>query len=173
MRETLPDIVMPKDTGIAKLAERAPSTLAFFPGFLNETGGRTTEMAMLKWSDIVGLEHPDEGNVSATLRATKGKKIRTIVLRKQAIDILLSVPRSDKSPYIFWNKTEEGYNRSVSNLFWKYGQETRFGSRLHDIRHKFAIERLKEGWSVYRVQKYIGPGSVTTTELNYFRYLTQ
>jgi integrase len=51
--------------------------------------------------------------------------------------------------------------------------ETKFGARLHDIRHKFAIERLKEGWSVYRVQRYLGHNSVTTTEEYYFRYLSQ
>ncbi|WP_161785430.1 hypothetical protein [Palleronia rufa] len=28
-------------------------------------------------------------------------------------------------------------------------------------------------WSVYRVQKYIGHGSVVTTERYYFRYLSQ
>ncbi|WP_183530992.1 tyrosine-type recombinase/integrase [Yoonia ponticola] len=58
-------------------------------------------------------------------------------------------------------------------MFWDYAQETEFGARLHDIRHKFAIERLKEGWSVYRVQRYIGHGSVKTTERYYFRYLSQ
>ncbi len=74
---------------------------------------------------------------------------------------------------MFWNRAEGGYYRSVSNLFYDYGQETGFGSRLHDIRHKFATERLKEGWSVYKVQRYIGHGSVVTTERYYFRYLTQ
>lgn len=57
-------------------------------------------------------------------------------------------------------------------MFWDYAQETQFGARLHDIRHKFAIERLKEGWSVYRVQRYIGHGSPKTTERYYFRYLS-
>jgi integrase/recombinase XerD len=173
MRENLPDIVMPSDAAIRKLADRAPGTLTYFPRFLNETGGRTTEMAMLKWPDISGLDQPFEGHVTATLRNTKGKKVRTIQLRQQAIDILLHIPRSNRSPYIFWNKTEDGFYRSVSNLFWEYGQETKYGSRLHDIRHKFAIERLKEGWSVYKVQKYIGHGSVTTTERYYFRFLSQ
>ncbi len=138
MRECLPDIILPSDQAIEKLADRAPGTLTFFPTFLNETGGRVTEMAAAKWTDVRGMERPVEGNVKLTLRKTKGGKVRTIALRQQAIDILLQIPRSNRSPYIFWNKTEEGYYRSAANLFWEYAQETKFGSRLHDIRHKFA-----------------------------------
>ena len=173
MDENLPDIVMPTNEAIEKLSQRAPGTLAFFPGFLDATGGRVTEMSMIKWMDVKGMDRPVEGNVTLTLRHTKGRKVRTITLRQQAINILLQIRRSNRSPYIFWNNTEDGFYRSAANLFWDYGQETGFGSRLHDIRHKFAIERLREGWSVYRVQRYIGHGSVKTTERYYFRYLSQ
>jgi site-specific recombinase XerD len=173
MKEILPDVVLPTHNAIIKLGRRAPGTLCFFPGFLDETGGRVTEMSRIKWSDVNGLDRPVEGNVTLTLRHTKGRKVRTIMLRQGAINILLQVPHSNRSPYIFWNKTEAGFYRSASNLFWEYAQETEFGARLHDIRHKFAIERLQEGWSVYRVQRYIGHGSVKTTERYYFRYLTQ
>lgn len=172
MKEVLPDIVLPSEASIHKLSARAPGTLNYFPKFLDATGGRVTEMAMLPWSDISGLENPVEGNVQAILRNTKGKKVRAIELRQQAIDILLKIPRSNVSPYIFWNSTEHGYYKDPSNLFWEYGEETGFDARLHDLRHKFAIERLKEGWSIYRVQKYIGHGSVLTTERYYLRYLT-
>lgn len=173
MKESLPDIFLPTDEAIQKLGRRAPGTLCFFPALLDATGGRVTEMSMIKWADLKGMGHPVEGHVTLTLRHTKGRKIRTITLRQQAIDILLQIRRSNRSPYVFWNKTEEGYYRSAANLFWDYAQETDFGARLHDIHHKFAIERLKEGWSVYRVQRYIGHGSVKTTERYYFRYLSQ
>lgn len=173
MKEVLPDIEIPTDEAIAKLSERAPGTLAHFPSFLCATGGRVTEMALLQWRDIVGLEKPFEGNVLATLRFTKGGKVRTIELTQEAIYILLKVPRSNASAYVFWNKTEHGFYQDPSNLFWEYGQETDFGARLHDLRHRFAIDRLREGWSVYRVQKYIGHDSVKTTERYYLRYLSQ
>lgn len=173
MKEALPDIALPTDDAIRKLGLRAPGTLCFFPAFLDATGGRVTEMSMIRWPDVKGMEHPVEGHVTLTLRHTKGRKVRTITLRQQAIDILSKIPRSNQSPYVFWNKTEGGYYRAAVNLFWDYAQETGFGARLHDIRHKFAIERLKEGWSVYRVQRYIGHGSVKTTERYYFRYLSQ
>ncbi|WP_224503079.1 tyrosine-type recombinase/integrase [Celeribacter litoreus] len=173
MKEVLPDIILPKKEAIVRLAARAPGTLTHFPGFLEATGGRVTEMAMLQWSDIVGLENPIEGHVEVTLHHTKGGKVRAIELRQAVIDILLKIRRSNSSPYVFSNKTDHGYYRDPSNLFWEYGQETGFGARLHDLRHKFAIERLREGWSIYRVQQYIGHGSVLTTERYYLRYLTQ
>ena len=173
MKEVLPDITLPTQQAITDLAARAPGTLSFFPGFLDATGGRVTEMAKLAWSDISGFETPVEGHVQATLRHTKGGKVRTIKLRQAAIDILVKLPRSNQSPYLFWNTTEHGFYKDPSNLFWEYGQETGFGARLHDLRHKFAIERLKEGCSIYRVQKYIGHGSLTTTERYYLRFLTQ
>jgi site-specific recombinase XerD len=173
MREKLPPIVLPTETAIARLSERAPGTLKFLPDFLHETGGRITEMAMIKWSDLCGMERPVEGHVTLTLVNTKGGKVRTITLRQQAIDILVQIPRSNRSPYVFWNKTDEGFYRAAANLFWDYAQEVDFGARMHDLRHKFAIDRLKGGWSVYRVQRYIGHGSVKTTERYYFRYLSQ
>lgn len=173
MREKLPPIVLPTEKAIVRLSERAPGTLKFLPGFLHETGGRITEMAMIKWSNLCGMERPVEGHVTLTLVNTKGGKVRTITLRQQAIDILMRVPRSNRSPYVFWNKTEEGFYRAAANLFWDYAQEVDFGARMHDLRHKFAIDRLNEGWSVYRVQRYIGHGSVKTTERYYFRYLSQ
>lgn len=30
------------------------------------------------------------------------------MLRQEAIDILLQIRRSNRSPYVFWNKTEDG-----------------------------------------------------------------
>lgn len=173
MSEILPDIVLPNAASIQKLSARAPGTLQHFPSFLDVTGGRVTEVAKLRWSDISGMERPVEGNVNVVLRHTKGGKVRTIQLRQEAIDILLKVQKSNASPYVFWNTTDHGFYKDPSNLFWEYGQETEFNARLHDLRHKFAIERLKEGWSIYRVQKYIGHGSVLTTERYYLRYLTE
>ncbi|MDV7141752.1 tyrosine-type recombinase/integrase [Tropicimonas sp. TH_r6] len=173
MKEVLPDIVLPTRDDVGKLSSRAPGTLAWFPDFLDATGGRAKETALLQWTDISGFSGEGGQDVQVTYRKTKGGKIRTVTLRPEAVAILRDIPRSPVSPYVFWNDTAHGHYKDVSNLFWQYGQEVEFGSRLHDLRHKFAIERLKEGWSIYRVSQYIGHGSILTTERYYFRYLTQ
>ena len=148
MKETLPDIVLPSDAAIRKLGARAPGTLAHFPAFLNETGMRVTEAAMLLRSDVRGLEDYPRSKVTVTLRATKGKKVRVITLRAAAVRIRSQIEPSALSPYVFWNNTEHGHYRDAASLFWQYREETKFGARLHDLRHKFAIERLREGWSM-------------------------
>jgi integrase/recombinase XerD len=98
----------------------------------------------LELQGLTGLGFPltVEGNVTLTLRNTKGGKVRTITLRQQAIDILLNIRRSNRSPYIFWNKTEEGYYKSASNLFWEHGQET---SKRRPRPSDFALVRWREG----------------------------
>ena len=133
---------------------------------------RVTEAAMLLRSDVRGLEDYPRSKVTVTLRATKGNKVRVITLRAAAVRILSQIEPSALSPYVFWNNTEHGHYRDAASLFWQYREETKFGARLHDLRHKFAIERLREGWSIYRVQRYLGHVSVTTTERYYLRYLT-
>ena len=60
--------------------------------------------------------------------------------------------------------------KSAANLFWDYAQEVNFGARMHDLRNKFAIDRLKGGQST---EGHIGHGSVKTTKRYYFRYLSQ
>lgn len=58
-----------------------------------------TEMSRMRWADLTGLERPVESHVTLTLRHTKGRKVRTITLRQQVIDILLRMccaePRSN------------------------------------------------------------------------------
>lgn len=172
MAEKLPYVSLPTDSAIRLLAERAPGTLSYFPEFLNATGGRVTEAALLKWSDILDLNSVSH-KASITFRKAKGGKVRTVEATPQAVKILQQIPRSNRSPYVFWNEEEHGYYKSIANLFYEYREDIEFGSRLHDIRHKFAVERLREGWSIYRVCGYLGHGSVLTTERYYLRHLTQ
>ena len=77
--------------------------------------------------------------------------------------------RSNQWPYDFFNSGEEGWYRDLSTPFWEYGQDVRFGARLHDLRHGFAIRMPRAGWSTYRVSAHLGVSSVTMTERSYFR----
>ncbi|WP_367646807.1 tyrosine-type recombinase/integrase [Ruegeria arenilitoris] len=85
----------------------------------------------------------------------------------------MKIPKSNRSTFVFWSYHDHGYFKDASNLFGEYGEETGFEERLHDIRHKFASEHPREGWSIYRGNRYIGHTSVKTTEKYYFRHLDQ
>jgi integrase len=92
----------------------APGTLSFFPAFLDRTGGRVSEMSKIQWMDVNGMDRPVEGHVTLTLRHTKGRKVRTITLRQEAIDILLQIPQSNRGSYVFRNSTEDCYCRCAA-----------------------------------------------------------
>jgi integrase/recombinase XerD len=127
---------------------------------------------MIEWRDIE-FDPNDADKATCTLRNTKGKLPRVIVLDPETVAMLREMPRSNRWPYVFFNDGDEGWYRDLSTRFWQYGQDVQFGARLHDLRHEFAIRKLKQGWSIYRVSAHLGHRSVVTTERYYFRYLTE
>ena len=42
---------------------------------------------------------------------------------------------------------------------------------MHDLRHKFAVDYLRKGGSIYQLQQYLGHASIRTTE-GYLAYVT-
>jgi integrase/recombinase XerD len=43
--------------------------------------------------------------------------------------------------------------------------------RFHDLRHRFAVDYLRDGGNIYDLQKILGHASIKTTEI-YLDYLT-
>lgn len=64
LRESLPDIILPEFPAIQRLADRASGTLKFFPLFMDDCGCRVTEAAMVRWSDIKGLDKEEGAKLS-------------------------------------------------------------------------------------------------------------
>lgn len=172
MKEELPPIVLPDDAGVARIVARSPGTFGHLVRFIDREGTRAKETALLQWPDIA-FDPLDPASAQATLRHTKGGQPRVIDLAPETVAMLRSMPRSNRSPYVFFNSGEGGWHKDVSTRFWEYAQDVEFGARLHDLRHRFAIRKLKEGWSIYRVSAHLGHRSVLTTERYYFRYLTE
>jgi hypothetical protein len=65
------------------------------------------------------LEESDDGG--EIIGAADGRR-RTIVLPEEAVEILKRIPRSNRSDYIFWNGTDNGFYQDASNLFWQYAR---------------------------------------------------
>lgn len=173
MTETLPPFVLPTDDAVKKMIGRSPITFGCLVRFIDFEGTRARETALLQWPDIE-FDPVDQSKATATLRHTKGGEPRVLDLQPETVAMLRAMPRSDRSQYVFFNNGEEGWYKDVSTRFWEYGQDVEFGARLHDLRHRFAIRKLKEGgWSIYRVSAHLGHRSVLTTERYCFRYLTE
>jgi len=121
--------------------------------FYRETGCRLYEpfMSILngKWLDIPNL--------------SKGKRKRSIELNKSLIEIY--------NELMVWHETcglvETSKGRHISKKFKKclryigVSEEKHF----HSLRHTFAVRRIIENVSIYKVQKLMGHSSVTTTEI--------
>ena len=171
MKEVLPPINLPTDEALARMIKRGPLTFGCLVRFIDYEGTRATETARIAWPDIE-FDPNNPSRAMATLRHAKGGVQRVITLAPETVEMLRAMPRSNRSPYVFFNDGDEGWYRDLSTRFWEYGQDVRFGARLHDLRHRFAIRKLKEGWSIYRVSEHLGHKSVTTTERYYLRHLT-
>jgi integrase/recombinase XerD len=172
MTEELPAINLPTETAVERILARGPHTFSCLIRFIRREGTRAKETAMIEWRDIE-FDPNDADKATCTLRNTKGKLPRVIVLDPETVAMLREMPRSNGWPYVFFNDGDEGWYRDLSTRFWQYGQDVQFGARLHDLRHEFAIRKLKQGWSIYRVSAHLGHRSVVTTERYYFRYLTE
>ena len=171
MTEELPPIVLPNEDAIGRILSRGSLTFACLIRFIRAEGTRATESARIEWPDIT-FNPDDPTRATCLLRHTKGGEPRVIDLELTTVAMLHEMPRSNRWPYVFFNDGDEGWFRDLSTRFWQYGQDVEFGARLHDLRHEFAIRKLREGWSVYRVSRHLGHKSILTTERYYFRYLT-
>ncbi|GIK47968.1 MAG: hypothetical protein BroJett013_06650 [Alphaproteobacteria bacterium] len=161
--------------------EEAPPAWGLLLRFLRASGFRLNVDALSLKRDAVGW------NSGVVTFKTKRNRIRTRKLSNEALAILLEVPRSIDSPYIFWQLRGAAENPKLSRAFqdierramrrakregWTY---KRFHPHL--LRHDFAIEYLKHGGpnggvgSIYTLQGLLGHTSIKTTEI-YLDYLT-
>jgi integrase len=112
-------------------------------------GSRRQEIGGMRWSEI------DLGAGTWTLPAERSKNHRghTITLPAVALDIIQSMPRTDRD-HLFGNRSDAGFNA------WDYGKtalDRRLGGavqawRLHDIRRSVATGMIDLGIEPHHVE---------------------
>lgn len=175
MKERRDPIVLPADADIERVARRAPGNLAAVIRFALATGCRQEEIVSAQWSQIRGSEFSIVG---------KGSKRRTITLSPEALAVLASIPRRLRCQWVFWHEDKNGEPARYANVAARFvaivgsardsaqREKAEFRPfRFHDLRHRFAVDRLRDGWSLYAVQRHLGHSSVKTTEI-YIAHLT-
>ena len=94
--------------------------------------------------------------------------------------VLSSLPAYTGKPLLFWHSDGESYKNFAGNFgrtvrqtaAWAKANGVDFRSfRFHDLRHWHAVQWLKEGRSLYDLQRRLGHTSINTTEI-YCQYLT-
>lgn len=159
LRERRDPISPPSARAVAAVILRAPPMAGRLLAFLSLTGMRLGEATGLTW-ERVNLELGE-----ARLVETKTGRPRVVPLSPQALDVLQDTPRSGS--LVFWHSrggTGQPFRNAptyLAKLVRAAGQ--RF--RIHDLRHRFAIEYLRAGGDIYRLSGILGHSSVKTTEI--------
>jgi integrase/recombinase XerD len=111
----------------------------------------------------------------------KRNKRRTIDLEPFSGDELISaLPAYDDCPLLFWHSAGESYKNFASQFAaivsrtaeWARANSVDFRPfRFRDLRHLHAVSWLKDGRSIYVLQRRLGHASIKTTEI-YCDFLT-
>lgn len=121
------------------------------------TGMRRDEARNLRWSEV-RLE-------DAQLRLEVSKTGSKVVhLSPAAVDLLEAMPRLEGNPYVFYGDVP-GKPYVALNKCWSAVLRTADvkGVRIHDLRHHFATEALRDGASLSTVGKLLGHADAKTT----------
>lgn len=193
LKERRDPIVLPEHADIARVIAKARSTNPMFAAMIDgalKTGCRQNELVLARRTK---LDHPRR---QLTV-VGKRNKLRTIDLG-DAYEGLRMVPARIGCEWLFWHHDGSTF-RGVSGAFHvlvravdaeaqKEAQAAALarGEPLeraklvkasfrrfpfHHLRHRFAVDWLKAGRSIYDLKEHLGHTSVKTTEI-YLAYLT-
>jgi integrase/recombinase XerD len=174
LKERRDPITLPTARSIEIVATRAPGNMAHMIRFALATGCRQEEIAAAEWDQI------DTVRRQFSIPRTKTNRPRVISLSAEAVEILKAIPRRLKCPFVFWHDDGTRYANLASRfsaivLSAQKGAQERGEAfrrfRFHDLRHRFAVDYLKRGGSIYDLQIHLGHSSVKTTEI-YLDHLT-
>jgi integrase/recombinase XerD len=158
-------IRLPTDEAIAALLEACPNEmLRGIVRTLRETGMRLEETAGLERRNV------DFIRKVITLDRTKTSRPRAIPISAQLVGTLQALPVRLKCRWIFWHGEGERY-LNLSSRLAEIGKRAGVQFRRHDLRHRFAVDYLRDGGSIYDLQQILGHRTIRTTEI-YLDYLT-
>jgi integrase len=165
IRERRDPIRLPTDEDIAALKSACASAmLRALVDFLLGTGVRLEEAASLERRQI------DFARRAITLDRTKTSRPRTISMSARVVGTLQALPVRLGCHWIFWHGEGERY-RNLSSQLGAIGKRVGVRFRRHDLRHRYAVDYLRGGGSIYDLQQILGHRSIKTTEI-YLDFLT-
>ncbi len=86
-----------------------------------------------------------------------------VPLNEAVLEILVRQPRHITRHTVF--HADGRPFKNYASRFAGYVRTARLTFRCHDLRHKFAIEWLREHGDIYRLSRILGHASVKTTEI--------
>jgi integrase len=131
------------------------------------TGMRQGEILNLKWSEI-DLERKLIVVSSGAGFLTKTGKTRTLPMNDTVFDILSrKAGMAPTCPFVFHRKNCQFKASYVTHQFKKCMRAAHLNDKLkfHSLRHTFATWLVRNGCSIYEVQKLLGHSDVKTTQM--------
>jgi integrase len=123
------------------------------------TGARRNEITHARWENV------DLKASMLFVPLSKSGKSRYIVLNKDAVAVLRSIPRLPGNPYVFPSPIT---GRPSASLHFPWNRiRTKAGLddlRLHDLRHSFASALVNDGRELYTVQRLLGHANAKATQ---------
>jgi integrase len=158
-------IQLPTDDAIESLIGACPNEmLRALVRVLLWTGLRLEEAAGLERRNV------DFTRKVITLDRTKTSRPRAVPISAQVVGTIQVLPVRLKCRWIFWHGDGERY-LNLSSRLAAIGANAGVKFRRHDLRHRFAVDYLKDGGSIYDLQQILGHTTIRTTEI-YLAYLT-
>jgi integrase/recombinase XerD len=174
IRERRDPIVLPLRPHIDLLIGRCPGMIADMVRAAMATGAREDELLRARRD---GIDHERR---QMTIIGKRNKQ-RVIDLNPfGGYGILSTLPAYAGKPLLFWHSDGESYKNFASQFAaivkrttaWAAANGVEFRAfRFHDLRHWHAVQWLKDGRSIYDLQRRLGHTSIKTTE-GYCQYLT-
>jgi integrase len=131
------------------------------------TGMRRGEITNLRWKNI-DLDKRIIHVVSSPTFKTKAGKKRIVPIHNKLVPILRIRLNHDPEKFVFTHcgrKVKESY---VTHRFSDYKTMSgiqKNGLHFHSLRHTFASWLVKEGVSIYEVQRLLGHSNIAVTEI--------
>ena len=157
IRELRDPIRPPSDEDVAMLSAICPPVFADCVRFLAATGMRQAEAVGLEWSQV------DLKLREVTLYRTKTNRPGVVPLSAEAVTILERQPRHISRHSVFHADGRRFEN--FASRFTGYARKAEVRFRCHDLRHEFAIDKLRAVVDIYRLSRILGHQSVKTTEI--------
>ncbi|MGV9008459.1 tyrosine-type recombinase/integrase [Brevundimonas sp.] len=134
------------------------SQLKHIVGLLLLTGARVRELLDSRWENI------DIERQSWLIPNSKNGKDRYVPLSKAAIEILKSLPRFNKCPWVVPNPETFMPFVSIKNSWNTAKKSARMPYlRIHDLRHSAASFMINSNIDIYTVGKVLGHASYQST----------
>ncbi len=154
------------DEEVKKLLAVAPDDLKKVITFALLTGLRYGELCHLEWSDI-DFRHKQIIIQPKANWNPKNFKKRIVPMHQLVHEILLDLPRSKETAYIFPDDEGRQASGGLRNRLYRVFQNAKVTGNVKSFRSTFASNAVMSGMPIYTVSKLLGHHDVKITERHY------